>query len=142
MSLRHHNGLPGTKPPTTKTPRTCRGRMTIEEGRSSLKRRAAGQTRTDDLRFTKASLYQLSYGGVGGPPRTERSAGRPGKREDDSKNRAYDKAQTAAIGSSGKTPLNPADRDAPQLPDPLGHRIGSNRTGHLFGKGPSENSCE
>lgn len=25
--------------------------------------RAAGQTRTDDLRFTKASLYQLSYGG-------------------------------------------------------------------------------
>ncbi len=26
--------------------------------------KATGQSRTDDLRFTKASLYQLSYGGI------------------------------------------------------------------------------
>ena len=28
-----------------------------------VKLKATGQSRTDDLRFTKASLYQLSYGG-------------------------------------------------------------------------------
>lgn len=33
---------------------------------ASGKRRAADQIRTDDLRFTKASLCQLSYGGSGG----------------------------------------------------------------------------
>jgi hypothetical protein len=39
----------------------------VEGGRAAIdsyQKRATGRTRTDDLRFTKALLCQLSYGGA------------------------------------------------------------------------------